>query len=488
MGRRLPLLLFLLPPLLSLPLKHQAADPLLSTASSTNRVPIALLHMYDSASFFQRLGAVTGENKARYARRWRYDMIVSTPHNTSGVLKQIPCDASATPDHNGLCWTDDTQFDIDHSRAPTFGKIRLTLAACRGRDNGWILWSDADALVMNHSLPLEALIDDGYDLMFTYDWLMMNAGMLLMKCSTWTKNFLGRVYNARKFDTARALDQSSFQEHLDNLSKSEFNQHVKVVPKYAMNVYTEEYRPGDFLMHFAGKLYEATEPGIVAIAKQFDVLAMADDIEDVRAFFRGERLLGYYSAVCAVDRGHRQAECKPDDPRRIVLNESLGSMSYPNRYRHVGLRYYWLGAWKDKYDVPGWDTKRKQLPLPVAAPPGEEMPPVPVSSRHEEVAGKEAAAKVEDGSKVDLKVDDQVGVHEDEHVPEVDHEAELPHEPKGVEEGDHGADDNNPGLEGGRDEQWSLLMKGALVGVAIAGVAGGVAVLRGKRKKSSKIQ
>ena len=33
----------------------------------------------------------------------------------------------------------------------------------------------------------------------------------------------------------------------------------------------------------------------------------------------------------------------------------------PNRYRHVGLRYFWLGNWKDKYDVPGWNVFKKPL-------------------------------------------------------------------------------------------------------------------------------
>lgn len=192
----------------------------------------------------------------------------------------------------------------------------------------------------------------------------MNAGMMLLKCSPWTQNFLTKVYNARKFDEARALDQSAFQEHIDNLTVAEHKEHVKVVPKYVLNVYTEEYQPGDFLLHFAGKLYEATERGIFAIATQFDTLSMVDDREDIEAFFRGPFLLNYYSGICPVAKGEKQRSCPPEDPRRVKLNESLLSMSYPNRYRHVGLRYFWLKGWTDKYDVPGWDVKRKSLPIP----------------------------------------------------------------------------------------------------------------------------
>lgn len=323
---------------------------------------------------------------------------------------------------------------------------------------------------------------------------MMNAGMMLIKCSDWGKSFLQAVYDARKFDKARALDQSALQEHLDNLPKAELDQHVKIVPKHAINVYPEEYRPGDFLMHFAGKLYEATEPGLVAIATQFDILSGVDDIEDIRAFFRGRRLLNYYSGTCPVGKGHRQSECKPNDSRRILLNESLGSMSYPNRYRHVGLRYYWLHDWKDKYDVPEWNIKRKALPIPESAPAGREMPPVPVGARHEEVDLPHVVAK---GGVVGLgkggrKEDggDDSDLHEDDQkqgVPEVDHEAEMGKqvEPeKNVLKGNNGDDRNDDGE--GRGSSWGWWI--GVWGVGGAITVGGLLILRRRRRKLSKIQ
>ncbi len=316
------------------------------------RPQIALLHMQNDAWFFQRLGNLTLANKRRYAARWGYDVVSVTPYGSRGVFRD---------------GQEDTRYDIDHSRAPTFGKIKLALQACTTRPNWWLLWSDADAMVVNQSVPLESIIDDGYDLMYAYDWLMLNAGMLLIKCTPWTEQFLTTVYNARKFDKARALDQSAFQSHLDDLKKhhvAEFASHVKVVPKYAMNVYLEEYRPGDFLMHMAGKLYEATEPGLWAIAQQFDVLSTVDDVNDIKAFFATRFLLNYYSGTC--DRRNGPNQCPTDDGRRIRLKEALDRMSTPKRYRHVALRYYFFPkGWNDPYDIPGWNIKKKQLPTPV---------------------------------------------------------------------------------------------------------------------------
>lgn len=319
----------------------------------------------------------------------------------------------------------------------------------------------------------------------------MNAGMLLMKCSQWTIDFLTNIYATRKFDAARALDQSGFQEFLDNLTVTEKRDHVKVVPKYAINVYTEEYRPGDFLLHMAGKLYEATEPGLFAIANQFDILSMVDDIEDVKAFFRGRHLLNYYSGTCKVKRGQRQSSCKPGDPRRILLNESLLSMSYPNRYRHVGLRYYWLGNWKDKYDDPSWNRKRRTLPTPLRLDPN--LPPVPRPALHHvEEHLDDAALSAGQEGKVHEPPGKHEALHKEEHskdeVPEVDHDADvkLAKELKkrgGAVAHDRDDDDDDDDDGGWPFYVWVILL--SLIGATAAALG---IVYKRRRKMSTKIQ
>lgn len=332
---------------------------------------IVLLHLHDNAPFFGELGALTFANKQRYCKRHGYDLASWTPHGVTGLWKEISCDdpnAIQNPHYKSYdpegasdrsapppeCISKDTSFAID-ARAPTFGKIKLTLAACRTRPDYWALWSDADAMIINQTVALETIIDDSYDVMLSVDWLMLNAGVLLFKCSKWTQTFLERVYAAREFDEARALDQSAFQHFLDTEPNS--NSRVKRIPKYSINVYAEEYQPGDFLLHMAGKLYEMTTAGATAVAHQFDVLSTIDDITDIESFFQGQYFLTSYSGVCDITiQGSN--DCPPEDSRRIKLKEPLLAMSAPNRYRHVGLRYYWLQDWKDIYDVHGWNNDR----------------------------------------------------------------------------------------------------------------------------------
>lgn len=346
--------LFLSLTLLSLSLAHVKPSPPLRSERK-----IALLHMHDGAPFFTKLGSITLSNKVRYAARHGYEIVSHTPEGTDGLWKRTP---SFSPPCNGSlqragdCYQPaNDEFEID-KRAATFGKIKLALAACVGREGYWLLWSDADALIVNQSVLLEAVIDDAYDILVSVDWLMINAGVMLMKCSPWTRAFLQRVYTAREFDSARALDQSALQHFFD--TEEDTKAHVKYVPKHAINVYIEEYRPGDFLLHMAGKLYEATTEGAIALAQQFDVLSMVDEQEDVDSFFRSQYVLNKYSGICA-DKDTPDSECKPTDERRLRLKEPLGYMSMPKRYRHVALRYYWMPDWTDKYDTPGWNEDRK---------------------------------------------------------------------------------------------------------------------------------
>lgn len=334
---------------------------------------IIMLHMHNGAPFFLKLGSLTLSNKARYAARHGYELAYRVPEGTKGLWHHSTCkdnegndipEATTPPSFlqsayeeddktnasKSPCLVPDSTFQID-KRAPTFGKIKLTLAACRTRPGYWALWTDADAMVVNQSLPLESIIDDNYDIILSADWLMINAGMILFKCSPWATSFLERVYNARQFDNARALDQSAFQHFFD--TDPEMDKHLKRIPKHAINAYTEEYRPGDFLLHMAGKLYESTTEGATAIAHQFDILSTINDVQDVQAFFNSRYLLNAYSGTCDISEEH--SECPPTDERRFKLKESLLSMSYPTRYRHVALRYYWMPDWKDIYDVENWN-------------------------------------------------------------------------------------------------------------------------------------
>lgn len=328
---------------------------------------IALLHMVNDVWFFQDLAEIALRNKRRYARRHSFEVIAHTPHETSGLWRAASCDTAGAVRRSGACYVHDESFELD-KRAPTFGKIKLALSACVGRDDYWLLWSDADAVLVNQTRSLLDVVDDGYDILVARDWFMINAGVMLFRCSPWNKAFLQRVYDARQYEKAHALDQSAFNDFFEK--DKDAKGHVKHVPKWLINVYTEEYRPGDFIVHFAGKLYEATPEGISAIARQFDVLSRIDDIEKVSSFFTTPYLLNYYSGTCVMGSPEEDPnrDCKPDDPRRLKLPESLGSFSTPNRYRQLEFRNPRMAGWTDPNDTPGaTDIKVRRVKVSAAS-------------------------------------------------------------------------------------------------------------------------
>lgn len=331
-----------------------AKTPRLSTSEKdvkTSPAKIVLLHLVNDVWFFQELAEITLRNKRRYAIRHSFEMVVHGPRETSGLWTPVHCDQPDAVMRGESCFKQSSNFALD-TRAPTFGKIKLALAACVGRPNYWMLWSDADALVVNQKKSLLDVVDDAYDIIVAHDWFMINAGVLLLRCSPWNIKFLQRLYDARKFDKAVALDQSAFNEFF---KEADVQPHVKHVPKHAINVYTEEYRPGDFIVHFAGKLYEATPWGIGDIARQFDVLSRVDDEEKIASFFNTRYLLNYFSGTCVMGSPENDPvrDCDPYDKRRMKLPETLGSFSYPNRYRQLEYRNPNIKDWKDPYDVPG---------------------------------------------------------------------------------------------------------------------------------------
>lgn len=515
---------------------------------------VTLLHMYDGVSFFRRLGALTGANKARYASRHGYEFVAHTPSGTVGLWEAVPCPSGAAATAGGSvtrrpisdtemgCFVPRLNFAIDKERRPTFGKLHLARAACVGRANGWLLWSDADAMVVNQSVPVETLIDDAADFLVTADWLMLQAGVFLVKCSEWGKSLLAAAEDDRKYDRASALDQSALQAVLDgNIplpplagedAPSPLDQHVRWLPKRVLDVYAEEYIPGDFLVHFAGKLYEATEAGLWSIARQFELFSRLDDVADIASFFNTRYLLNAFSGTCVKSRG-QQGECKPNDPRRVRLDEPLSSLarSPQGRYRHVGLRYFWLTGWKDKYDTPGWDHRVAPLAVgataavvsqgaaAVAVPPGGDAAAadraVTVSEGDTQFqepedglletgpgAGGDGDSGIggdsdnggdgdNDGAPADLggvpDQDDAVrqqGDNGDRDVVILPDDLDTGGKARGVdpEEDDVDGDENDTGgAEGGKEGGW---IKWVVIGVLVAGMAGAARVLVMRRRKA----
>ena len=145
---------------------------------------------------------------------------------------------------------------LDTSRHPAWSKILLILKAFENPNYKWVVWLDADTLIMNQDIPLEDLVDEKYNLVIAKDFNGINSGVIFMRNCEWSDQFLTQAYTHTEFLSHPCFEQLAISVELE---KPEFDQHAKIVPQRLFNSYPIEsvsrlnstYQPGDFLIHFA---------------------------------------------------------------------------------------------------------------------------------------------------------------------------------------------------------------------------------------------
>jgi hypothetical protein len=133
-----------------------------------------------------------------------------------------------------------------------WAKIKILLNLLETNSYDWLFWIDMDAFIMNDEINLEQLVDDRYSLIITKDHNYLNAGVFLIKNSSWSKKFLNTVWSMRNnYDN----EQDMMIYVLENLSSEN---KIKYLPQCSMNSYWKmydlyrRYQNGDFILHWAG--------------------------------------------------------------------------------------------------------------------------------------------------------------------------------------------------------------------------------------------
>jgi hypothetical protein len=136
-------------------------------------------------------------------------------------------------------------------------KIPLLLKYINNYD--YIVWIDADILIMNKNIKIEDFINlySHSDIICGSDWRMINTGVMIIKCSDFSKEFIAsietNVYDPNEDKNERYLnwEQGSFINLYDKNFMDCVN-HIVVTTSTDMNSYWFNYFPGHFVLHFAG--------------------------------------------------------------------------------------------------------------------------------------------------------------------------------------------------------------------------------------------
>lgn len=157
---------------------------------------------------------------------------------------------------HGYTFIDDETI-LDKSRPIPWSKILLLLKYVNDYD--YLVWIDADILIMNMEIKLEKFIKqhEKFDQICGTDWRMENTGVWFIKNSDFNRIFLKavweNVYDEEEDPNERYMnwEQGSFINLLDRNFMNCKNR-IKVTEPHVMNSYWFNYYPSHFVLHFAG--------------------------------------------------------------------------------------------------------------------------------------------------------------------------------------------------------------------------------------------
>jgi hypothetical protein len=130
----------------------------------------------------------------------------------------------------------------------------------------WLLWVDADTIMLNPYVPLEIFLPpspqfDDVHLLVTNDWNGLNNGVFPVRVNQWAVELFSAIISSRYYKPDQDLtfrDQSAMNTLLKD---KKFAAHTVEAPQRWFNAYQGEHnetlapyqvRRGDFLVHFAG--------------------------------------------------------------------------------------------------------------------------------------------------------------------------------------------------------------------------------------------
>jgi hypothetical protein len=142
---------------------------------------------------------------------------------------------------------------LDPDRHPAWSKLLAVRAAMKEKPGAWIMWVDADAVVVNHRIRAETLVPKGFEVVFGSDFNGLNSGIFLIRSSEWSLRFLDSVFflgdlNHDPDGYGPKWDQNTFKHVLQNFAGCA--DRAVLLPQNRMSSSLDNFTPGDFILHF----------------------------------------------------------------------------------------------------------------------------------------------------------------------------------------------------------------------------------------------
>ena len=192
---------------------------------------------------------------------------------------------------HGYDFFDSDDF-FDNSRAPAWSKINILLYYLNLYTDlfptyDYIWWIDGDTFIMNDETKLEDFINSsltlGKDITMAQDWKLPNTGVLIIKNTEWTRNFLRASYDQTQFLTHANWEQAAILDmHEKNISDSQ--NHINILPVIYQNTINSYWYSYDynscFILHFPGCYRNKENFGLREQIKLFCPLKTDEDTDE----------------------------------------------------------------------------------------------------------------------------------------------------------------------------------------------------------------
>lgn len=123
----------------------------------------------------------------------------------------------------------------------------------------WVWWLDMDTVIMDLDQTLEPLVgifdhrDDAskIHMVASIDQGGMNTGSVFFRASEWSRSYLKAV-RQEKYLLGDSNYEQSIMYKLYASAEVDYRRHIAFLPQPWINAFDYLYKPGDFLIHFAG--------------------------------------------------------------------------------------------------------------------------------------------------------------------------------------------------------------------------------------------
>jgi hypothetical protein len=119
---------------------------------------------------------------------------------------------------------------------------------CLKNGSDFVLWIDADAIIVNKNIRIESFIENGKDFYFANNYIGINCGVMLFRNSPLILNFLADIWNQTDYIYHMWWENGAIMDYLKN--KSFPPEKLKMLDESVFN--SPFYWKGCFIHHLWG--------------------------------------------------------------------------------------------------------------------------------------------------------------------------------------------------------------------------------------------